>query len=240
MLLRVVPEALQHDLSLKTSTAQAHHKSAQGYAAWLMRNHQFSTWLRSDQSQILLVNAREASRLNPLSFFSAILLESLQELPWTLTIHYFCGVPDPNEAPNPLFLFRSLIFQLLSFRQYDLSFINTLDYHGIVCHSPSSLWSLFENLINSLHGTVLFCIIDGSLRYPGEDEVLSLIGALDDLTKRLHPSVRLKVLLTSPVSSEIMNIVPVEDRLIMPAENTVHGRKINARQMAFAHQRGPN
>ena len=237
--LRLDPEILRSSLRLNYSTSQENSIRAQGYAYWLMRNSHFRTWLLSGRLQFLMIKSCDVNRLTPLSFFCALLLESLQAMPPAISAHICCGVENTDAVPGSLYLLRCLIAQILySGRPMDLSFIGPQEYQGITIHSVPHLWMLFQNLVSSLHGATIFCIIDGAMRYPDEQEALTLVHALMAFTRQLKGTVYLKVLLTSPLPSEATDIVSEEEMLYMPFEPAMDREIMDSRQMAFTYGQG--
>ncbi|KAK3319533.1 hypothetical protein B0T19DRAFT_487870 [Cercophora scortea] len=216
-------------LTVVTSTSMRNDFSASGVTSKLLQIRRFRTWLQSDTSDMLLLRSlHDHGPVTPLSNFCAGLLTSLQGLGPAITLHYFCSVMRPNKTstggPGGVrnHLVRSLMAQLLGAWPAEQSFPLELDVSQITnCEFPA-VWQLFIAGMLALTGATVFCIIDGSVRYPDEEEVKIVIEGLIWLQQRLPATIKLKVLLTSPNPFTLNKMLGEDAQIILPTG--IHGR----------------
>ncbi|MCJ1383111.1 hypothetical protein MMC17_006224 [Xylographa soralifera] len=221
-------KGLQMSASLGGSMEMAGHDTAK----WLAWNNQFKTWFLSKNSQLLLVKGFMPSELvTPSSYFSAMLLLSLHDLKPAFPLYFFCGMPNSDLSSGSEVLLRSLIAQILIRYRCDTGFLTLQAVNQIASFEPNNLWHLFAILIESLHDTVVFCVIDGFARYRSKPEAFFVLQGLQSLVAECTGNVILKVLLTDPVPLETMHYIPRHDTLMIPPNPEGHGHGLNEHQI---------
>ncbi|KXH35628.1 hypothetical protein CSAL01_02851 [Colletotrichum salicis] len=100
----------------------------------LMQIQKFREWLKSNQSQVLLLRIDESGRpITSLSSVCSTLLASLQDLDPAVTLHYFCGAFREDSAQGRFHLLRSLIVQTLERWPAERTFAMNIDYGQLFC-----------------------------------------------------------------------------------------------------------
>lgn len=132
-----------------------------------MKSQRMSTWLTSTTSSTLLVNGNgEHKKISPLSFITALLVQSLaqSDIP---VLHFFCG-DNTSSSGGPSCLIRSLIAQLLIHYDFDLTAIR--HSRKGAPKTTRQLCTLFESLLTQLpDDAVLFILIDGITYFENAD-----------------------------------------------------------------------
>ncbi|GAW14979.1 hypothetical protein ANO14919_043870 [Xylariales sp. No.14919] len=199
---------------------QAIHFDAesQGKAQWLIKTTEFSNWMQSRRSSILLADGATTGHImlvSPMSGLCAALVSSLaDDSSGTITLSFFAGLHVGTDSTHhdingPQGMMRSLIVQLLSssLLKPNLEFLTSDGLKVYQRHDLKSLCNLFVRLIQQLpQGVDVFCIIDGISWYeqnPWLSGLRSVTGMFEYLMEKLDPKYTaiLKVLMTSHGSS---------------------------------------
>ncbi|KAK3690516.1 hypothetical protein B0T22DRAFT_193765 [Podospora appendiculata] len=213
-------------LDVVTSTSMRHGFSASGVTSKLLQIRRFRAWLQSDSSDTVLLRSLHDhyGPVTALSNFCAGLLASLHGLGGpAVTLHYFCGVMmRPGETAARNHLLRCLTAQLLDAWPAAQTFPLEIDVSRMTnCEFPA-VWQLFMAGMLALAGVTVFVVIDGSVRYPEEDEVKIVTEGFMWLQQRLPATTKLKVLLTSPNPFRLNKMLGEDAQVILPTG--VHGR----------------
>lgn len=241
-------ERAVHDSQLTIRQGLSLDPSLQGQAYTLMRSRNFEIWLRSEETQVLLVDgncpASLNSRTSPISLICATLVQSLPDVQPVIRLHYFCGLHTSANDPlsGPTGLMRSLISQLLPIQNFDLSFINTRSYRDQIYRCElSHLCDLFQRLVYQIPiDTVVFCIVDGISLYERlewMEETCFIVRKLKEITGSPALNTIFKLLLTSPGRSRyIKDCIGRENHLVLP-QNMGESRALTGRSIAMQLRR---
>ena len=223
--------------NLRLTLGHGHVMAAirQQRAIWLMHERTFQQWFRAHGSDILIVDGmeQEMDAISALSFFVAVLHESLSNMQVAIPLTFFCGLhAKPGDyLEGAQGTMRSLIHQLLSL-QWDLdqSFLDLPFLDEIRNHSIASLCTLFRNLLTSVPPTTIFCMIDGISEYEISSrihDVNVMMGFLRDLvdeTNKEDSGINFKLLVTSSTASRYARTwFPYEKHIVMPDEAGLDG-----------------
>jgi len=226
------------------------NKEDQIRAEWLMANKKVSSWFRSAQSHTILVNGNHTlDRISPVSFFCAMLVQSLKSIESIMVLCHFCGLYTPEdrpvgEPPGSCGLLRSLLTQLIE--QWDfgeLKCLNQGDVEKLKSASPNlSLQDqrhLFRRLVKALPPTKpLFIIID-NINYYETDE---FYHETKKVIRRLLPNSKIKAMVKIFVTSatratEVNRCFKQSEMLNMPVD--MDGTRLGFADMKFDRQFGP-
>ncbi|KAG0124129.1 hypothetical protein HOY82DRAFT_673677 [Tuber indicum] len=170
-------------------------------ANWVMKSQHMSTWLTSTTPSTLLVNGNgERKKISPLSFITALLVQSLtqSDIP---VLHYFCGDNTGSSGGGPSDLISSLTAQLLTHYDFDLTTIR--HSRKGAPKTTKQLCALFESLLTQLpDDALLFIIIDGITYFENADrreETCLVIEKLHEISQSADALV--KVLVMAPSKS---------------------------------------
>ena len=197
-------------LDVVKTAGRLHGHGTRSLLKSLLYKPTFRDWMqlnRSDSLVLRSINATGTSAM--LSTVCAALISSLEGLEPAITLHYFCKNFGQEHEKGGLHLLRSLISQLLETWPADKPF--TLDGDALSLPGDSQLWFLFKGALTSLPGATVFCIIDGPEYYGHEEELQSTIRGLLWLANTIPSQTNLKILITSPFSNQLMDLIP-EDR----------------------------
>ncbi|KAI1739543.1 hypothetical protein F4680DRAFT_421885 [Xylaria scruposa] len=198
---------------------------SKGQARYLIQREEFKEWFFSSDPGLLAVNGNlsssTGSKISPLSLVCAEMVNFL--IGNEAVLYFFCSEnrESENGLPGPHKIMRSLLAQLLSFlHQYSDSLSNR---HGLnLAFMESQRWQeqleslklrtlcdTFWHLIQQMRPITVFCIIDGMSLYEKEewrDDVLFLVGELEEMVRDAKLRPRLKVLVTYAIRA----IYPLE------------------------------
>ncbi|KAL6825820.1 hypothetical protein J3E69DRAFT_380921 [Trichoderma sp. SZMC 28015] len=223
LLLLLDPNAVAKHTAQKQILKQVLHtgfsmgEEAQKRVEWLLTNKNIAHWFTSTGSQIILVNGHgPLERITPMSFFCAMLAQSLNSTGSIILLSHFCGVQmldrnsqDPKEQKSSGLL-RSLLIQLLA--QWKSPNITCLEHDFIEkLKRTSPNWSsrrqrhLFQYLVAALpRATPIFIIIDGITYYEVadlRDDVKKVVKEVNKLLCSESVEAMVKILITSPTRS---------------------------------------
>ena len=164
-LLDVPDEKDARDLEQVSRLGKHGPSSSHTKSFWLLSHSSFRTWLKSNESQSLLLDGNNptSERISASSIVCATLLQSLKESQQATPISFFCSLHTGESASlrGPQGLMRNLLHQLLPIQDFDLSFINDSYAEKVYSQDLLCLCDLFERLVNQLdEDRVLFCIIE--------------------------------------------------------------------------------
>ena len=198
---------------------------------WLTCNTQFNSWFEYGYSRLLLVKCCITSKpVRALSLFSATLLLNVYTKDHTVSLYYFCNVADSDASSGLHVLLRSLIAQILVKHRCDTVFLLPQSVGAIACFERDVLWDLFATLIKSLHGKVVYCIVDGLDGYIHRREAEWLLQKLPGLVKECNGNCNavLKVLITDPIPMEdVDSIYRYQPLITTPAPRATAVHMIN-------------
>ncbi|MCJ1285572.1 hypothetical protein MMC26_004913 [Xylographa opegraphella] len=182
--------------------------SQQGRAVDLIRSDNLKDWLKIMASDVLLVHGGSADEdtEEPLSFVSAKIITTLQDLDPVITIHYFCGLHRDQRSKigtggDAQTMMSSLLGQLLIQDKYEfaLDFVTSHDLTMLKIDDLKTLCVIVGSLIKQLPpASALFCVLDGIFAFEDSTRSDDLIKALRYLVRLSHKSkdVSFKLLLT--------------------------------------------
>lgn len=172
----------QPDGDLERVLNQRYKAAEQGQALSLIRHNSFLEWMKSCQSDLILVDANiRASgleRVSATSLLCATLVNFLLGIQLSqerqpnqdtqVVIHFFCGLhlapQDPCYGPNGLVRSISMLLltELANLGTLDLDFVKDQDYmEALEEHDLESLCNTLVSLISQFPPeTTIFCILD--------------------------------------------------------------------------------
>ncbi|KAI9660708.1 MAG: hypothetical protein M1821_010060 [Bathelium mastoideum] len=182
----------------------------------LKRNERFSMWLRSNKSSLILLNRNSDDSNSAFSYFASVLIASLRSYHESISVHYFCPVWEPDHpSPGSYHMLRSIILQLM---WYTSNLELTPQDLPEPVTSPTQLQRLFFRCLEAIPaGKIVFVIIDGIARHAADDEaeVLQVVRLLYLASMSAVYHVKLKVLLTPPVTLEVVEALPEESVIML-------------------------
>ncbi|KAI9699205.1 MAG: hypothetical protein M1820_007284 [Bogoriella megaspora] len=214
-LLQVSPSTVSRDVDVALCVGHVLQPARQARTAALMNNGRFQDWLKSVQSDILVVNGMEShgdlDNTSPMTYFVGVLYRTLQTLGLAMPLTFFCGqhaaLGDPLEGTKGMM--RSLIHQLLTYPRdaLDHSFINYKLLKAVMAQDVGALCELFRGLLASVDRGAVFCILDGTSWFETSTRVNDLSTAmifLSGLTEEVAQAKTLtwKVLITNTAASQ--------------------------------------
>lgn len=201
-------------------------------AEWLMANKDISHWFRSARPRTRLINGNHnLDRITPLSFFCAMLVQSLKPIEPVIVLSHFCGLHTAGEdlaeeQPGSSGLIRSLLTQLLEqwrfgeFTCLSQAFADQLKNKspGILPHDQRHvLWELITALPPA---TPLFIIIDGINFYEIDAfsaETKKMIKELNGLLSNSKVKSLIKILVTNTTRAfEVNKYFEFDEIIEMP------------------------
>ncbi len=129
-------------------------------ASQFMKSPKLSAWLADPSSRKLLVQGRFSDeKISPLSFVISVLLQSLERLDGTISLHYFCALHTDVSSdfhPGARSTLQSLIIQLMckSRHQLSLGFIDHDLWGKLNAVEVGALCGVFEGLLFQLPPSV--------------------------------------------------------------------------------------
>ncbi|CAH0022758.1 unnamed protein product [Clonostachys rhizophaga] len=169
-----------------------------GTCKWILSTHQFEEWIQSPgTSRTLWISAPPGMGKTYLSIFLSRRLQRLcgvQEN--SISIFFFCDnrVDTRNTSSGIL---RGLIYQLTHWRKELIKFPlqKWRAQDGVFSQNTSfqSLWELFEDMIDSLPDTTVYCTLDAL----DECEAESMVSLLNKLQRRVETKSKFKFIAVS-------------------------------------------
>ena len=259
LLLLLSPNTADQNTSLELSSQNSTLVRVMGFsmdrrdqvrAEWLIANKRVSSWFRSAQSRTLLVNGNHnLDRISPVSFFCAMLVQSLKPIECIMVLYHFCGLytqeDDPvGGLPGSCGLLRSLLTQLIEQWKFgELKCLDQEDVEKLKNASPNlSLRDqrhLFRRLVTALPpAKPLFVIIDNINYY----ETVEFYRKTKKVIRRLLSDCKIKsmvkIIVTSATrATEVSEYFEHGERLDMPAD--IDGTNLGFVDMKFDWQFGP-
>jgi hypothetical protein len=216
------------DLDVMTRRAQSCDVRSQGAMHWVLQSPRFKCWLQSQLPDVLSVNGNledGMARYSSTTLLCGILIRSLREQEATHVLHFFCGAHNSGHesSAGPRGLIHSLIAQLLSTQQFDLSFLRFGKLEeGIKANNVGAYCRVFYKLVEQLQSSVIFCIIDCVSLFETENWIEDLQLVLKTLLNTAadeHLNTRIKLLATSTSRSICLNhILSESNKLHVPAD----------------------
>ncbi|EME85372.1 uncharacterized protein MYCFIDRAFT_213832 [Pseudocercospora fijiensis CIRAD86] len=172
--------------------------------AFILSSAEVTKWIEDDTDQRLVVNAREGRAdvtNSTVSFFSSLLLSSLNERATGVSLYWFCG---QHHREDPKTMVVDLLGQLLHQGLKHVvatklpNLCQVLDSNNIADSFDTVTALFFGCLAMQLQETAVYCILDSLSLYEDRRRVDDLVHFVTDfcqVTGR-HP---LKLLATSPV-----------------------------------------
>jgi hypothetical protein len=221
-------------------------------AEWLMANEKVSHWFGSARSRKLLVNGNHTlDRISPVSFFCAMLVQSLKPIESIMVLSHFCGLYTPedgpaSEPPGSCGLLRSLLTQLIE--QWEFGELICLDQDDVAKLKSTSPNLSLQDQRHLLHRLVaalppakpLFVIIDGINYYEtGEfyHETKKVIKGINRLLSDSKIKAMVKIFVTSATrATEVNECFKPDEMLDVPED--VDGTRLGFADTQFDWQFG--
>lgn len=179
----------------------------------------FQDWLQRDSSATILLRTTDAvtpsQRTTRLSQFSAALLTTLKGIPLAIPSHYFCGAMSLNGERGHFHMLRCLIAESLEMWPADQTFPVAVDFTKLMNHEFDPLWSLFTTVVQSRAHATVFCVVDFSTRCLEESELILTVRGLQWLQNNLPGNAKLKLLVTWPAPTGIVELIQEEDQVLL-------------------------
>ncbi|MCJ1290346.1 hypothetical protein MMC34_001882 [Xylographa carneopallida] len=184
--------------------------SQQARAVDLISSDNLKDWLKITSSDVLLVHGGSADEdtEEPLSFVSAKIVSTVQDLDPVITVHYFCGLHRDQRTKtgtetggDAQTMMSSLLGQLLIQDKYEfaLDFVTSHDLSMLKVDDLKTLCVMVGSLIKQMPpASALFCVLDGIFAFEDSARSNDMIKALRYLVRLVHKSkdVSFKLLLT--------------------------------------------
>ncbi|KAK8875057.1 hypothetical protein PGQ11_005571 [Apiospora arundinis] len=188
----------------------------------IMKSSQLREWLVQAESKELLIHGHsEPERISPISFFCALLMRNLRDVPQFKSVAFFCGCHPYDDFGGARPMIMSLLTQLLQQQHFDLGFIDHELAHQMDGGDIRAFCFVFGQLVRQVKSMEsVFCVIDGINFYEGlEEELLQdtayVLRYLLDLTR--DRGVTFKILVTSPsITIDTRLAIEDEDYLSLP------------------------
>ncbi|KAL4795302.1 hypothetical protein BDV19DRAFT_389434 [Aspergillus venezuelensis] len=219
-------------------------KQAKDRAAWLMSETKIQRWFRSRHSRALVINGNcTLQRISPLSFFCAVMIESLHNVEPVIVLHHFCGLstfmnPADEGLSGSALLIRALLHQIAAqWRFGELTCLSQDDAQALQGSDPNLtpdfLLSVFQKLVLALpRGQPVFLIIDGVNYYEIREfcrETKHMLKKLVNLLKA-EASVKLIVTGTSRIL-EVNQYFEDDEKVFIPATPAAKLTGLSKKQM---------
>lgn len=182
---------------------------------------QFRDWAIAAESTELLVEGNfglsESHYVSALSVLCATITQTLRTRERYISLVFFCGChpeddgdddSDGSSTAGGIPMIKSLIAQLLQqHRGFDMTDLGSHIKEELIEYDDlDKLCVLFSWLVKQLPDRMtLVCIVDGAIHYEIDDwanELSKVVGCLLDLTRNEDIPLPVKVLVTSPTSTE--------------------------------------
>lgn len=196
------PETVADDLAASFAAGRASGPTQKDRVNLVLKSPELIEWLAKSTSAALLINGHsELEFISPMSHLCAFLAEALkkQSIPGAT---YFCGLRCSADAEvSARDLVKSLIGQLMSRFDFDLSFVK--GKRKKLGRLKGLFWLLQELLERLPENTVLFWIIDGVSYFESSKRVADTQRVFEELLRitRVNTGLVLKLLVTSPYRS---------------------------------------
>lgn len=162
-------------------------------------------WMIQPQGGVLFINGSPEdelpSRISPITVVLASFAVGLFDDHSSSVIFFFCSLHSWDSA-GPAQLMRSLVKQLLVQHDFELTFVNTIEYREKLrrCDLPTLCDAFVQLTRQVLAHQDLFCLLDGICFYEsnlwGEDLAM-IVDCINQLTSEPAKG-SFKVLMTSP------------------------------------------
>jgi hypothetical protein len=209
-------------------------------AEWLRANKEVSHWFRSTRSRTMLINGNSnLDRITPLSFFCAMLIQSLTPIKSIIVLSHFCGLNTPgdhesDERPRSSGLLQSLLTQL--FEQWNFGKLNCLsqeDVEQLKSTYPTMSFYDQRHLLRKLVAAIpsakpIFIIIDGINYYEISDfsvETEKVVKEINGLLSDSKIKVTVKIFVTSATRAfEVNKYFELDETIEMQQEDLFQSR----------------
>ncbi|VUC28080.1 unnamed protein product [Clonostachys rosea] len=169
-----------------------------GTCEWILSTHEFEEWIQEPEtSRTLWISAPPGMGKTYLSIFLSRRLQRLCEVQEnSLSIFFFCDNKVDTRNTSSVIL-RGLICQLTQWRKELIKFPlqQWRAQSGVFSQSASfqSLWGLFEDMVDSLPDTTVYCILDAL----DECEAQPIVLLLNKLQRRVETKSKFKFIALS-------------------------------------------
>lgn len=203
----------------------------QHQATWAISDPKVYGWFKSRRSRALVINGnRTIQRISPLSFFCALLIESLQSLEPIIVLHHFCGLHTTgNSSERGEFgsstIIKILLYQLVTQWRFGelecLSKDEAQAFQGSWSNfTDDFLFSTFSKMVRALpRRQPIFIIIDGINYYETREFLQKTKGLVKKLVNLLGARASVKLLITS--TTQILDVSKYfenDEKLLVPAK----------------------
>lgn len=198
---------------------------------WAISDPKVYEWFKSRRSRALVINGNcSIQRISPLSFFCALLIESLQKLEPIIVLHHFCGLhmsrnSVENEELGSSAIIRMLIYQLaMQWRFGELECLSADDAQAFKRSGSNItddfLFSIFSKMVRALpRRQPIFIIIDGINYYETQEFCQKTKKLVKKLVKLLGAPASVKLLITSTTRIlDVSKYFENDEKLMVPAD----------------------
>ncbi|KAH4016382.1 hypothetical protein HBI81_195060 [Parastagonospora nodorum] len=170
----------------------------QGRSRYICKADEFRDWMSSGRSAALFIQGHgDFEKMTPASYFITLLRESIQKIPNTLTLTFFCGLHTNDETSGPSIMAKTIFGQALAVNASDdnkdangnplLSFLGVQDVQNMQADDYDTYLSGLAQLLRNIRRrySAIFILIDSVDFYDDEyeEEILQFISKIKRLIK---------------------------------------------------------
>lgn len=205
-------------------------------ATWSISDPKVYEWFKSRRSRALIINGNcSLQRVSPLSFFSALLIESLQSLEPIVVLHHFCGLHTTGESlknqdAGSSAMIGIFLYQLaMQWKFGELSCLSEDDAQVFKTSetdlTDGFLLSIFSKMVKALpRRQPLFAFIDGLNYYETQEFGENTKRLMKRLMKLLAAPASVKLLITSATRVlDSSKYFENDEKLLVPADPVPRG-----------------
>ncbi|KAH6288687.1 hypothetical protein HBI39_215080 [Parastagonospora nodorum] len=170
----------------------------QGRSGYIGKADEFRDWMSSNCSAAIFIQGHgDFEKMTPASYFITLLRESIQKLPDTLALSFFCGLHTDGEISGPAIMAKTIFGQALALNARDdsedangnplLSFLGVQDVQNMQADDYDTYLSGLAQLLRNIRRryNAIFILIDSVDFYDDEyeEEILQFISKIKRLIK---------------------------------------------------------
>ncbi|KAH5013566.1 hypothetical protein HBI75_193840 [Parastagonospora nodorum] len=214
----------EHNSDLRTVLAFGLNESLtfQGRSGYIGKANEFRDWMNSNRSAALFIQGHgDFEKMTPTSYFITLLRESIQKLPNTLALSFFCGLHTDGGISGPAIMAKTIFGQALALNAPDdsedangdplLSFLGVQDVQKMQADNYDTYLSSLAQLLPNIRRrySAIFIMVDSVDFYDEkfEEEIWQFISEIKKLIKVFNKSQKqenggvLKLLMTASSQS---------------------------------------
>jgi hypothetical protein len=170
----------------------------QGRSGYIGKADEFRDWMSSNCSAAIFIQGHgDFEKMTPASYFITLLRESIQKLPDTLALSFFCGLHTDGEISGPAIMAKTIFGQALALNARDdsedangnplLSFLGLQDVQNMQADDYDTYLSGIAQLLRNIRRrySAIFILVDSVDFYDDEyeEEILQFISKIKKLIK---------------------------------------------------------